>query len=109
MDTLPLKRRCKVPKGNRRSLYIYKVQALALRMLHTPADFTAVKSAQVTREQKDPFFCWSNFLKISVTNFIIFRQILKCLLPQINEGSYNFKERISIHVVPLACPHFRIL
>lgn len=25
MDTLPLKRRCKVPKGNPRSLYIYKV------------------------------------------------------------------------------------
>ncbi|XP_043732303.1 translation initiation factor IF-2-like [Cervus elaphus] len=31
-------------------------------MLHTPADFTAVKSAQGTREQEDPFFCWSNFI-----------------------------------------------
>ncbi|CAM9328025.1 unnamed protein product [Rangifer tarandus platyrhynchus] len=32
-------------------------------MLHTPADFTAVKSVQGTREQEDPFFCWSNFIK----------------------------------------------
>ena len=41
----------------------HQVRALALRMLRTPADFTAVKSAQVTREQEDPFFCWSNFIK----------------------------------------------
>ena len=31
----------------------HQVRALALRMLRTPADFTAVKSAQVTREQED--------------------------------------------------------
>lgn len=41
----------------------HQVQALALRMLRTPADFTAVKSAQGTREQEDPFFCGSNFIK----------------------------------------------
>ncbi|MXQ89157.1 hypothetical protein E5288_WYG015060 [Bos mutus] len=61
-------------------------------MLRTPDDFTAVKSAQVTREQEDPFFCWSNFIK----------QILKCYFRRLTKDLITSKkEHLTFVVMPM--------